>query len=51
MLDACIKKVNQAFEEAKVTKDQVSKVILVGGTTKIPEFRLAIECLFVSKNT
>ena len=49
MLDRCTAVILQAIEDAEIRIDKVSKVFLVGGTTKIPEFRDAVEGLFVTR--
>ena len=43
IIDRCRKSVEQAIEDAKLTKDQVDRVILVGGPTRMPAVQKFVE--------
>ena len=43
IIDRCRKSVEQAIEDAKLTKDQVDRVIMVGGPTRMPAVQKFVE--------
>ena len=49
LVQRCKKPVEQALKDAKVTKDNIDKVILVGGPTRMPAVKKLIESLLGKK--
>ena len=43
IIDRCSKSVEQAIEDAKISKDDIDKVILVGGPTRMPAVQKFVE--------
>ena len=43
IIDRCSKSLEQAIEDAKMTKEQIDKVILVGGPTRMPAVQKFVE--------
>ena len=49
LVQRCKKPVEQALKDAKITKDNIDKVILVGGPTRMPAVKKFIESLLGKK--
>ena len=46
----CIPIVERALKEAKLTKEEINKVVLVGGSTRIPKIQQLVINFFVDEN-
>jgi molecular chaperone DnaK len=49
LVKRCLKPCEKALKDAKLTKDKISEVILVGGSTRIPAVQKAVEEFFGKK--
>ena len=49
LVKRCLKPCEKALKDAKLTKDKISEVILVGGSTRIPAVQKAVEDFFGKK--
>lgn len=49
LIKKCLKPCEKALKDAKLTKDKIDEVILVGGSTRIPAVQKAVEDFFGKK--
>jgi molecular chaperone DnaK (HSP70) len=46
IIDKCIALCDKAIAESKITKEQIAKILLVGGTTLVPAIREALKSYY-----
>lgn len=49
IFDTCLKKIKEALLDAKVRKEEIDQIILVGGSTRIPKITEMLETFFDKK--
>jgi L1 cell adhesion molecule like protein len=49
LIDRCVKPIEQVLLDAKVSKDRIDEIVLVGGTTRIPKIQKKLSDFFNGK--
>ena len=49
LIDRCVKPIEQVLLDAKVSKDKIDEIVLVGGTTRIPKIQKKLSDFFNGK--